>query len=884
MTGGAPGPAARLCRWAYGRTLAVLPRRMRQRSGPAMEAMAAERMERARREGGMVGLGACAVREVLDVVRVGLRMRWAEGRSRRDRERRMTGGWWLDLVVSVRALLRRPGYTAVAAVTLALGIGATGAMFSVVHGVLLRPLAYPDAHRLVMVFHTLPDLGWEMGPLSLPNARALEEGSRAFESFGAATGFPATLLDRAEPRRVSGWRVTGSYFRTLGVEPALGRTIHGPDDRPGAPPVVVLDHGLWTSAFGADPQVLGSSVRLDGGLFTVVGVMPPGFPSLGDRDDFWVALGPIEASIDPDSNLLVGVARLADGVDVSDARADTDRLLQAAAEDSRARDRRAHLVSRLDYTVGGVRHQLLLLLGAVALVLLVACANVAGLALARGAQRARELSVRTALGASRLRLIRLSATESGLVAALGGLLGIALAVGLTRAVVAWGPPDLPRRASLSVDGTSLLFLVGASALCSILFGVLPALHAARSEPAGRLRTAHRSVASHRVQAGLAATQIALASVLLVGASLLGRSLLALQSVEPGFAADGALTAHLPLPAGSPDEVLAFVNDLEARVAAHPGVEAFGMAWSLPFASGEASTRATREDRPLAPDQRLQVYVTPVTSGFLQAMGMPLVEGPGFPESVDPDGPAMAVINRALADALWPEGDAVGRRFLRGGGEDATPTLVVGVVPTARTTSLAEADRPYAYLPFAQAAWAERVYAVVRTEGDPLTLVPHLRAAVADLDPALPVDRIATLDERVSRSLAVPRFRVALVGGFALVGALLALVGVYGAMALLVATRTRDIGVRMALGAARARVRRQVMLHGLQVAGAGLALGLGTAALLVRWVEAYLFGVPPSDPVTWIAVIVAVLGAVVLAVAPPARRASAVDPLLALRAE
>ncbi|HSM05862.1 MAG TPA: ABC transporter permease [Longimicrobiales bacterium] len=882
----------------FGLALLLLPRRLRRTHGGAMQAAFRDRLTHARDEGGPVTPVVLA--EVVDLALTAVRVRVGRtgGASHASNPRRpppaslrgaARGGVGLgelgtDLGVAARTLRRRPGYLGLAAGTLALGVGACAAMFAVVNGVLLRPLAYPEADRLVMVFQTLPQLGWNEGPLSFPTYDALERDADTFASLGGATGLSAVLLDRGDPRRVEGQRVTGGLFRTLGVDPALGRWILPEDDTPTSAPVAVLSDGLWTEVFGRDPDVVGSTIRLGDTEHTVVGVMPRDFPSIGQDDDLWTSTGPLRAAADP-VNLLRGIGRLAPGTTLAAARSQVEALAAGLPRTGPDTDeRQAWLVSRHDYVVGGFREQLLLLMGAVLLVAVVSCANVAALTLTRGTHRREELAVRSALGAGRARLVRALLSESAVVATLGGLAGAGLAWLLVRGVVAFGPADLPRREALGLDGTALLFVVGMSVLCALAFGGVPAVRASRSTPAEELkgRGAGRTP-SLRPQAILAVVQVALAAFLLVGAGLLGRSLARLQAVDPGFDTADRLTALVPVPEGAPEERLAFLTALEERIAAHPAVRSVGLSWGLPFASGEALTRAMPEGPVLPPTERVETLVTPVTGDFFRAMGMPLVAGSGL-QGIGPDDPPAAVINQALADALWPGQDPVGRRLYRGGGDEPTLTRVVGVVPTVRTASLADEGQPYLYQAFPQALWADRVFVVAHTTGDPLAVVPALRAIVTDLNPRLPVDAVSTLDGRVASSLARPRFRTALAGGFALLGAVLALVGVYGVMALWVASRTREIGVRMAMGAPARRIRRTVLLQGLTVAVVGLAVGLVGAAVTGGLMESFLYGVPRVDAPTYLGVAAGIGTAVVLAVLPSARRASSVDPLHALRSE
>ena len=879
-----PGPG-RLAEGLFRLALHLLPADLRRSHGPAMEAAFRDRVAHVRARGGHPL--PVVLTELWDVLGASVRARLGPARAALPASEAARGGLLADvsgdLRGAVRTLLRHPGYLALASGTLALGVGACAAMFAVVNGVLLRPLAYPEPGRLTMVFQTLPELGWEMGPLSFEVFDALERDADAFWSMGALTGLETVLLGRGDPRRVQGQRVTGRLFQTLGVEPALGRWILPSDDVPGAAPVVVLSHDLWTTVFGADREVLGSTVRLEEVDHTVVGVMPRDFPSLGDADELWTATGALRANTDH-VNLLQAIGRLAPGETVASARAQVDAVAgPASPREPDAEPRRAYLVPRLDYVVGGVRRQLWLLAGAVGLLLCVACANVAGLTLARGARRREELAVRRALGAGRARLIRTLLAESLVVAGVGAGLGVAVAAALIRGVARVLPADLPRLHGLTLDPAGLAFVVAVSLVSALVFGGLPALRSSRSAPAAGLRNAGRSGGSLRPQVVLAGGQVALAAILLVGAGLLARSLVRLQSVDPGFEIQDRLTALVPVPPGAPEDQRAFLAGLQERLAGHPSVRGVGLSWGFPFTGGEATTRAMPEGATLSPSERPSIYVTPVSPGFFEAMGMPLLQGVGL-EDVRPEDPPVAVVNQALADALWPGEDAVGKAVLRGGDDEPTLTRVVGVVPTIRTSALSEGPKPYLYQSLAQAFWADRLFIVIHTDGDPLALVPALRSAVAELDPGTPVDRIATLEGRVASSLARPRFRAALAGVFSILGAVLALVGVYGVMALLVAGRTREIGVRMAMGAPGQRIRREVFRQGLAVAGTGLAVGLGAAALTAGLLDGFLFGVPRLDPLTYAGVATLILSAVALAVLPSARRASAVDPLEALRAE
>jgi putative ABC transport system permease protein len=810
-----------------------------------------------------------------------------------------------DLRYAVRTLRRTPGFTAAAIAALALGIGAATAVWSVVQAVLLAPLPFPAADRLALVWSRSDEAPetW----LSLPEIEDLRRGT-AFAGVAALRDWTFNLTGGGEPEEVAAAAVSADLFPLLGVAPALGRAFLPEEDRAGAGRVALLSDELWRRRFAADPAVLGRRLDLDGEGHTVVGVLPAGFrippPSsvFPARVDVWVPLDPV--LFDPvlrrrDVHHLHALGRLAAGATVEGARAEVAalgrRLAREHPEAYAAPGWGLAVEPLREQVVRGARPALLLLSGAVALLLLLVCANVAHLILARNATRAREIAVRAALGAGRGRLARQLLTESLALALAGGALGVLLASAAVDLLAAHGPGDLPRLGEAAVDGRVLAFALAASLATAAIFGLGPALRGAALSGAGSagsagdgLRAAGRGVSAGpriaRARDLLAVSQIALALVLLAGSGLLAKSFLALRAAPSGFAPAGVLTLRLSLPAtrypGAGDRP-AFFAELERRLAALPGVRAAGAVSHLPLSGTVLGSGFVAEGGPAAGTE-VAADLRGTTPGYFAAMGIPLVRGRGFRDADGPEAPPVAVVDETLAGRLWPGEDPVGKR-LRWIRSDV-PLQVVGVARSVRHVGLGVPPEPTVYRPYAQYARATALFVAVRGNGSAESLAEEVRAAVRALDPGQPVADLRGMESRVEESLGRPRFQALLLGGFAAAALLLAAVGLYGVISYSVAQRTHEIGVRMALGATPGTVRRMVVGRGAAITAAGLAAGLLLALGLARLLAGLLYGVAATDPATYAAVVL-LLGAVaLLATWLPARRATRVDPLAALNAE
>ena len=799
-----------------------------------------------------------------------------------------------DLRFALRSLLRRPMFTSVAVVTIAIGVGANTAIFGVLNNVVLRSLPYPDADRLVRIGQTMARWNWDWAPVSYLNYADWRDQTTMFEGIGAYAWAEKTLLGSEEPERVPGWAVTASLLPLLGVEPEIGRGLTPNDDRPGAEPVIVLSHALWLRSYGGRADVIGRGVTFDDGVYTVVGVMPAGFRYPSRRTRFWVALRGAEGRANRDTSFLSVLGRLAPGETMATAAVELEgigrRLAEAYPEANEGIGVR--LRSHHELVVGEVRPVLLILLGAVVVVLAIACTNIANLLLSRASVRQREIAVRTALGAARGRLVRQLLTESLVLALFGGALGAAFAIGATRVLLAIGPDSIPRRAEIGVDGAALAFTLVVSLACGLVFGLVPALKTTKPDAQSALRAGAVGVAGrasrHQLQQGLAATQVAMALVLVVGAGLLLNSFVRLLAVDPGFHPEQVLAARISLPMSRYQQPVAsrqFFTDVTRRVAGLPGIRAAGATFSLPLSQSNASRTFVVEGRGTLPGEEPVAGNVLVSGQYHQAMGISILRGRGFLDSDDADAPLVTVINETMAQRVWPNEDPIGRRIKLGGADRDNPWwTVVGIAGDVRRQQLGEGPGPEFYQPHAQVRWGRAMFIVARTDGDPLDHAAAIRRQIHEIDGNLPVTDMSTMTQLLSDSVAEPRFRTFVVASFAVVAGLLALVGIYGVMAFTVSERTREIGVRMALGAARRDVLREVMNRGMRLTAVGLAVGLTAALGVTRVLSALLFGVTPSDPWTYVAGALVMAAVAGLACYLPARRASRVDPLVAMRNE
>jgi len=805
-----------------------------------------------------------------------------------------------DIRYAGRMLAKRPAFSAVAILTLALGIGANAAIFSVVNAVLLRPLPFEEPDRLVAVWTPVPKRSFRRGPSSYPDFADYRDQSASFASLSALRPRGYTLAAEGAPERVEGARVSWSLFATLGVAPQLGRSFSAEEDRLGGPRVAILSHGLWQRRFGADPGIVGRAVSFDGEPHTVVGVLPDGF-----RLDFQVADAEIYTPIALDGkdsieergmHYLGIVGRLKGGVLAAQAQAElaalAERLAQAYPDSNTGRT--VAVVPLHEEIVGDARRGLLVLLGAVALVLLVSSANVANLLLARATEREREVAVRSALGAGRRRLGRQFLTESLLLALAGGVLGLCIASWGVGALAAQAPADLPRAADIQLDLRVLGFTFAVSILTGLLFGMVPAWRSARTPLTLALNEGGRGSGGPRRQRArsvLIVAEVAISLVLLVGAGLLLRSLDRILRVDPGFDPEGVLTASIRLPESkyaTAQSYAALYERLVARVAALPGVQAAGIATPLPVNNDVWGTSFVRLDRPEpAPGERISAHYKSVTPGYFAALRIPLRAG-RLLDDRDRRGAARAIlVSQALARRAFPDEDPLGKQVRFGVSVDETDDgaawEIVGVVADTAVNRLEDEPQPAFYV----SAWHQPIEGtslVVRSASDPLSLAEALRREVQALDPELPVHRIRTMSELVSASVAQRRFQALLLAAFAGVGLALAAIGLYGVMAFSVSQRTREIGIRMALGAQGRGVLRLVIGQGLALVIVGVALGLAVALAFSRVLAGLLFRVSATDPAIFAIVPALLLLTALVASYPPARRATRVDPLTALRCE
>jgi putative ABC transport system permease protein len=805
-----------------------------------------------------------------------------------------------DFRYALRALRQNPGFILVALLTLALGIGANTTIFSVVRGVLLRPLPYPAPERLVRVFESRDGSHGSVSPPDYVDWRDQSDVFAGLATLNSGSSFALTG-GTGPAQQVDGASVTPNFFSVLGVAPVLGSDFVPADGVVGQNHVVLLGYGLWRRRFGGDPTIVGRSIRLDGESYRVAGVMPLGKEYPRDAE-LWVPLAFTEHDLATQrgAHYLDVIGRLRPGVTLARAQTEMDAIAARLAESYPNTNRNAGALEMplLESMVGSVAPALRILLGAVGLVLLIACTNVANLALARARRREREMSVRLALGAGRWRLVRGVLAEGILLGLAGGAVGLGMAVWGVPLLRVLRPGDMPRLDQVRVDGTVLGFAVGVSLLSGLLFSLLPAgqiftraeLHESLTSE-GRSLTAHRRARSSRNS--LVAAEMALSVTLLAGAALLARSFVALVHVDPGFAPDHVLSFSLSLPDArysTPERADAFYQQLLARLRALPGVQAAGAVFGLPlsgFRFGISAYELDGRRLPSGEDDRLSTQVRIVTPDYFPAMGIAVVRGRNFTDADRVGAPPAIIVNEAAARLLWPGQNPLGHHLTIGTsfglGRGRVGGEVVGVVRDTREFGLGASVRPETYLVHAQVP-VGYMSVVLRTATDPDALARAAAAAVAALDPDVPAFDVRTMNERVSASMAQPRFYLLLLGAFAAVALLLAAVGIYGVMSYTVGERRREIGVRIALGACPVEVLALVVRQGMTVAGIGAAVGLAGSLAGARVLRGLLYGVGPTD-VTAFAGAVAVLALVaLLACYVPARRAARVDPMEALRYE
>jgi predicted permease len=802
---------------------------------------------------------------------------------------------WDALVQDVRYALRMlrhaPGFALVAVLTLALGIGATTAIFSVVRGVLLRPLPFSEPERLVRMWQANPSQSVSKGEVSPLDFADWKARQRSFEDMGTwwhvegMTGI--NLSGDGEPQRIPATYVADGFFSTLGVAPLMGRVLLAGDHQPGHNSVAVLSHGLWQRRFGGDRAILGRTLTLDGLPTTVVGVMPPSFSFPSERVDVWVSDSLISESGIPRQRQVRWqsvVARLKPGVSLETARTEMNGVARQLAEeypDTNVQTNAVTVVPLHEAVTGDVRAGLLVLLGAVGFLLLIACVNVANLMLTRATARERELAVRAALGAGPGRLVGQLLTESLVLSLLGGAFGVLLAVWGTELLLAFSVKQLPRLQEVRVDGAVLAFAMGATLFTGVLFGLLPALRARSPQLAPVLKAAGRGLAGGsgaRLRNALVVAEVALAVMLMAGAGLAARSLMSLLSVEPGFRAEGAVVVSFSASAGE-RPTRQYLAEVLERVREVPGVEVAGTVKNLPLEGVGEPAPLVMAGQPLNAADAPRVNYLHVSNDYFRAMAIPLVRGRAFTYQDRGEAPPVLVVNEAFVRRFFPNEDVVGRAIQWG--SEAAP--IVGVVGDVRQESLSEPAPPTVYVHVLQNS-RSNVNMVVRGKGAPLQLAAAVRQAIWSVNPNQTITRITTLEEVVGGSVARPRFIAALLGLFAVLALVLGAVGIYGVLAYTVGQRQRELGVRLALGARPAEVLRMVLNGGMRLAGLGAALGVAGALVLSRVMGSILYGVAPHDPLAFGAAVVLLMGVALVACLVPARRAMRVDPAVTLRAE
>jgi putative ABC transport system permease protein len=878
---------------SYRRLLRLFPRAFRDEYGEEMVRLYVDRCAEVRgRRGAELHLRAEATIDAL----VHAAGEWGRvalaGGGTILREGTSMDGWIQDLRYGARSLLRRPGFAAAAVATLALGIGAVVAIFSVVNGVLLEPLPYPEPDRLVVPWQVDPATGERSRGIDHPDVRYWQEEVPGLRVAGYSTSRP-TLTEMGEPEVVSGARVSDGLLGVFGLEPEVGRDVTAAEDVVGGPNVVLVSHAFWQNRLSGDPAAIGRTLTLSGQRWEIVGVAPDGF-DFPDGTDLWMPRHHDPAGCGHGCRIMNGIGRIERGATLEQVatRMDAASAQLAQAFPDSHRDVVTRFEPLLDTQVADVRTALWVLMGSVTMVLLIACANVANLLLVRASERVGEVALRATLGAPRVRIVRQLLTESLLLSVVGGAIGIGLAAWGVSLMVAAAPAGIPRLDAIGVDARVLGFALLVVLAVTAFFGLAPALRLARvplNQAMGNDRRAAGGRGSGLSRSFLLSAEVALSLMLLLGAGLMFGSLRSIAAQDLGFSTERVERFRLSLPETRYDvyATIRFFDELEARMTALPEVEQAGTAFGVPLGSGRFHTSTELLDRPpVAPADLPDVAVRPASPGYREAIGIQLLRGRWFEDSDREDTEGVAVINQAAADRFYPDVDPLGRRIKMsisvGFGDDPERTIV-GVVGNARSYSATEPDDATAYVPNAQFGM-DVMYVTMRLERGARTALPAARAVLKEMDPALAITNVERIEDAVARQAAPTRFYLTLIGSFSMLALILAAIGLYGVVAYSVSRRTREIGIRVALGARGGEVVRMAVLDGVLPAALGVAGGLVGALLGAHALDSLLYGIEPQDPVTIVAVTSILVAVVLVATLLPARRASRIPPASALRIE
>ncbi|HYP29575.1 MAG TPA: ABC transporter permease [Blastocatellia bacterium] len=801
-----------------------------------------------------------------------------------------------DLRYSARMLAKKPAFTTVALLTLALGIGANSAIFSVVNAVLLRPLPYKDPERLVMLFHSYPNINLPRASVSPGGFMDYREQASSFEQLTAFQGQGVNLTDEGEPERVQGLNVSANFFDTLGVAPAKGRGFSEGEDQVGNSSVVVLSHGLWQRRFGSDPSILDRTIMLNGSPYSVIGVLPPTF-KLPQEAELFTPLTFTPEQLSPAQRgweFLNVIGRLKPGVTQAEAQAEMDTISARLREQFYASNSNwgVKVFSLQEVLVENLRFALIFLLMVVGSVMLIACANVANLLLARSAVRQKEIAIRSALGASRLRMIRQLLTESLLLSLLGGALGLALAYVSVRFISASLPARIPRLIEVTIDSQVMGFTLLASVLTALIFGLAPALKISKPQLGETLKEGGRTGASasghHLLRSLLVVSEVAVALLVLISAGLTSRSFAKLLEVDPGFNPENVLTLQMALPTSKYKEasqISAFQDELLQKLKNIPGVQAASVITNLPMSGNNWSSSFNVEGLTVAPGD-MSPHGDPRGIGpeYFEVMKIPLKKGRTFDERDNAKSTPVVIIDELLAKTYFPDQDPIGKRLTFEGRDDKVIWReIVGVVGFLKHYGFEGKNQVHYYFPNSQRPQRTTNF-VLRTDSDPMSVVPAVKASVLGIDKDLPVARVMAMDRIVYNSTAEKRFSMLLLNIFAGIAMIMAAVGLYGVMSYSVTQRTHEIGIRMALGARQSDIVRLIVGQGMLLVSIGVAIGIVMALVVTRFMQSMLFGLSATDPMTFVVVPLALSAIALAATYVPARKATRVDPMIALRYE